>query len=208
MWRPSSVSLGLLLCTSLKGVGAGDSLLTAWTGSAERVACGATTFRSSGGDRAPTPPLASRVGVLPPPMRSIPTAFTMWTPPSAATRGAAIRSSTSSKSGSTGLCRVASASIPRTARLPARACRRRRQTSPTPLSSTGPEGTEPTGQQSLFIFGVGYVATAIALTYLRKGWAVHGTCTDPRKVKSLGDQGIKVCPEAYLCSEVFRLATA
>lgn len=47
-------------------------------------------------------------------------------------------------------------------------------------------------QPSLFIFGVGYVATALALTFLRKGWIVHGTCTDPRKVKSLGDQGIKV----------------
>lgn len=45
---------------------------------------------------------------------------------------------------------------------------------------------------SLFIFGVGYVATAVALTFKRRGWAVHGTCTDPRKVKSLGEQGIKV----------------
>lgn len=60
------------------------------------------------------------------------------------------------------------------------------------LSSTAPAATQPSGKQSLFIFGIGYVATAIALTYLRKGWAVHGTCTDPRKVKSLGDQGIKV----------------
>ena len=60
------------------------------------------------------------------------------------------------------------------------------------LSSTAPAETRPGGKQSLFIFGIGYVATAIALTYLRQGWAVHGTCTDPRKVKSLGDQGIKV----------------
>eukprot|EP00903_Cladosiphon_okamuranus_P007555 g7329.t1 len=60
------------------------------------------------------------------------------------------------------------------------------------LLSDAPAGApQPAGKQSLFIFGIGYVATAIALTYLRKGWTVHGTCTDPRKVKSLGDQGIK-----------------
>ncbi|CAN0403952.1 unnamed protein product, partial [Hapterophycus canaliculatus] len=99
-------------------------------------------------------------------------------------------------------------SASRTTRQPARACPRRRRSGPRPLSLTGPEGTETTEQQSLFIFGVGYVATAIALTYLRKGWAVHGTCTDPRKVKSLGDQGIKVCLEAHVCSGVFGLVAA
>lgn len=71
------------------------------------------------------------------------------------------------------------------------------------LSSTAPAEIQPSGtnngKHSLFIFGVGYVATAIALTYLRKGWAVHGTCTDPRKVKSLGDQGIQV--GSPLCQE-------
>lgn len=45
---------------------------------------------------------------------------------------------------------------------------------------------------SLFIFGVGYVATAVAMAFQRKGWTVHGTCTDPRKVKSLREQGIQV----------------
>lgn len=51
--------------------------------------------------------------------------------------------------------------------------------------------------KSLFIFGVGYVATAVALTFRRLGWTVHGTCTDPRKVKSLGEQGIKVRSNSY-----------
>lgn len=60
-----------------------------------------------------------------------------------------------------------------------------------PLCSTASKEHDADGL-SLFIFGVGYVATALALTFLRKGWTVHGTCTDPRKVKSLGDQGIKV----------------
>lgn len=50
----------------------------------------------------------------------------------------------------------------------------------------------PSELKSLFIFGIGYVATAVALTLLRKGWTIHGTCTDPRKVKSLAEQGIKV----------------
>lgn len=50
----------------------------------------------------------------------------------------------------------------------------------------------PPEHKSLFIFGIGYVATAVALTLLRKGWTIHGTCTDPRKVKSLAEQGIKV----------------
>lgn len=52
---------------------------------------------------------------------------------------------------------------------------------------------------SLFIFGVGYVATAVALTFLRKGWTVYGTCTDPRKVKSLGEQGVKVSHNGRSC---------
>lgn len=49
-----------------------------------------------------------------------------------------------------------------------------------------------TASPSLFIFGVGYVATAVAMAFQRNGWTVHGTCTDPRKVKSLREQGIKV----------------
>lgn len=60
------------------------------------------------------------------------------------------------------------------------------------LSATSPAKENNEESRSLFIFGVGYVATAVALTFLSKGWTVHGTCTDPRKVKSLGDQGIKV----------------
>lgn len=60
------------------------------------------------------------------------------------------------------------------------------------LSAASPAKANNEKSRSLFIFGVGYVATAVALTFLSKGWTVHGTCTDPRKVKSLGDQGIKV----------------
>lgn len=81
---------------------------------------------------------------------------------------------------------------PRTRDFPAASTARRRQ-SVLPLGSTAMEDHDPEAKEkSLFIFGVGYVATAIALTFLRKGWTVHGTCTDPRKVRSLGDQGIKV----------------
>lgn len=54
------------------------------------------------------------------------------------------------------------------------------------------EAVDPAESPSLFIFGVGYVATAVALAFKRQGWTVYGTCTDPRKVKSLGEQGIKV----------------
>lgn len=54
------------------------------------------------------------------------------------------------------------------------------------------EAADPADSPSLFIFGVGYVATAVALAFKRQGWTVYGTCTDPRKVKSLGEQGIKV----------------
>lgn len=60
------------------------------------------------------------------------------------------------------------------------------------LSAASPAKENNEESRSLFIFGVGYVATAVALTFLSKGWTVHGTCTDPRKVKSLGEQGIKV----------------
>ncbi|CAN0199670.1 unnamed protein product [Scytosiphon promiscuus] len=194
MWRPLLVSSVLLLCTWLKSVGADDSVQTARTRSTERVSCGATTCHSRrrGTARATrTASSASRVGVPPLSMRSTPTAFAAWLAPSAAMRVAVAKHGTKGKSSSTAPSSVALASACRATRLPARACRRRQRSSLKPLSSTGQERTEETHQQSLFIFGVGYVATAIALTYLRKGWAVHGTCTDPRKVKSLGDQGIK-----------------
>lgn len=78
---------------------------------------------------------------------------------------------------------------PRTRQLPTAAARRRRPA--TALSLSDQKEAEAAGK-SLFIFGVGYVATAVALTFLRKGWTVHGTCTDPRKVKSLREQGIEV----------------
>ncbi|CAM9379648.1 unnamed protein product, partial [Discosporangium mesarthrocarpum] len=55
----------------------------------------------------------------------------------------------------------------------------------------GDQGAESGQGKSLFVFGIGYVATAVAFSFLRKGWTVYGTCTDPRKVKSLGEQGIK-----------------
>ena len=77
-------------------------------------------------------------------------------------------------------------------KLPLSTCSRRRY-SVNILNASGTIEKEAESPKSLFIFGVGYVATAVALTLLSKGWAVHGTCTDPRKVKSLEEQGIKVC---------------
>lgn len=79
---------------------------------------------------------------------------------------------------------------PCTRTLPTAAAARRRR-SATALSLSDQKEAEASGK-SLFLFGVGYVATAVALTFLRKGWTVHGTCTDPRKVKSLREQGIEV----------------
>ncbi|CAM9458440.1 unnamed protein product [Ascophyllum nodosum] len=75
-------------------------------------------------------------------------------------------------------------------KLPLSTCSRRRY-SVNILNASGTIEKEAESPKSLFIFGVGYVATAVALTLLSKGWAVHGTCTDPRKVKSLEEQGIK-----------------
>lgn len=57
---------------------------------------------------------------------------------------------------------------------PPTTARRRDSISPL-LYSASPEG-HGVENKSIFIFGVGYVATAIALKFLRKGWAVHGTC--------------------------------
>lgn len=201
MWRPSFTSAVILLCTPLKSVGAGDSLLTAWTGSTQRAGCGAITFRSTRRDtvRAQRPASASRAGMLPPGTRGMHASFTAWVAPSVVSRSFPVKRSSDSRSSSIRLRRPASASsASRTTPLPGRACPRRQRPSMVPLASTGPEGSKAAEQQSLFIFGVGYVATAIALTYLRKGWTVHGTCTDPRKVKSLGDQGIKVCVCVYM----------
>lgn len=82
---------------------------------------------------------------------------------------------------------------PHTRKLPTASARRRRPA--TALSLSDQNKPEVAGK-SLFIFGVGYVATAVALAFLRKGWTVHGTCTDPRKVKTLQEQGIEVgCSE-------------
>lgn len=110
------------------------------------------------------------------------------------------RCSSSSSMHPTGRTPFTKALAPRTNVLKApEASERRRLPSVGLLCSSSTEdvavpdkGQQQQQQQSLFIFGVGYVATALALTFLRKGWTVHGTCTDPRKVKSLGDQGIKV----------------
>ncbi|CAB1116337.1 unnamed protein product [Ectocarpus sp. CCAP 1310/34] len=118
-------------------------------------------------------------------VRSLSAAQTAWAA-SPAAGSAAIRCSNNRRRQAT--ARAASRT---TTRLPANAHARRRRQAIPPLSSAETEAPEAAAGQSLFIFGVGYVATAVALTFLRKGWTVHGTCTDPRKVKSLGDQGIK-----------------
>ena len=154
----------LLLCMPLQSAGVGRSLLTAWTAPPLRHASSATFFSQKAVRR---PASAS--------------ASTSWAAAAAAavTR-ARERGDVSAGAGTVNpLCSKSRGSSD----LPAAAA-----------AAAAAAATEPDGgaKKSLFIFGIGYVATAIALTYLRKGWTVHGTCTDPRKVKSLGDQGIKV----------------
>lgn len=152
----------LLLCMPLLSASVGRSLLTAWTASPLRHA-------QSGPPPSGTI-FCSKSARLQP--RGASSTSTSWT------------EVTRARERSAGVANTRCSRITGRAGLPVTF---------SALSSTAAaETAEPGGKQSLFIFGIGYVATAIALTYVRKGWTVHGTCTDPRKVKSLGDQGIKV----------------
>ncbi|CAN0145041.1 unnamed protein product [Ectocarpus sp. 6 AP-2014] len=196
MRRPSSTSSVFLLWASLQGVDAGRSSLIAGRMAASPPGAAtsgatATTLCSSSGHSSrmrwsrPEARKKPRISALTPGARSLSAAQTAWAT-SPAAGSAATRCSNNRRRLAT--ARAASRT---TTRLPANAhARRRRQAIPS-LSSADTEDPEAAAGQSLFIFGVGYVATAVALTFLRKGWTVHGTCTDPRKVKSLGDQGIK-----------------
>ncbi|CBJ29366.1 conserved unknown protein [Ectocarpus siliculosus] len=194
MRRPSSTSSVFLLWASLQGVDAGRSSLIAGRMAASPPGAAtsgatATTFCSSSGHGSrmrwsrPEERKKPRISALTPGARSLSAAQTAWAT-SPAAGSAATRCSNNRR-------RLARAASHTTTRLPANAHARRRRQAIPPLSSADTEDPEAAAGQSLFIFGVGYVATAVALTFLRKGWTVHGTCTDPRKVKSLGDQGIK-----------------
>jgi nucleoside-diphosphate-sugar epimerase len=55
----------------------------------------------------------------------------------------------------------------------------------------------PADKRSIFIFGLGYVGTALATSLLKDGWKVCGTCTNVIKIRSLRSLGI----EAYLFDE-------
>ncbi|CAM9158300.1 unnamed protein product [Ectocarpus sp. 4 AP-2014] len=196
MRRPSSTSYVFLLWASLQGVDAGRSSLTAGTMAASPPGAAtsgatATTFCSSNGHSSrmrwsrPEARRKPRISALTPAgARSLPAALTAWAA-SPAAGSAAMRCSNRRR------LATARAASRTTTRLRVSAHARRRRQAIPPLSSAETEDSEAAAGQSLFIFGVGYVATAVALTFLRKGWTVHGTCTDPRKVKSLGDQGIK-----------------
>ncbi|CAN0203433.1 unnamed protein product, partial [Ectocarpus sp. 13 AM-2016] len=196
MRRPSSTSSVFLLWASLKGVDAGRSSLTARTMAASPPGAAtsgstSTTFCSSSGHSSrmrwstTEARRRPRISALTPAgARSLPATLMAWAA-SPAAGSAATRCSNRRR------LATARAASRTTTRLPVSAHARRRHQAIPPLSSAETEAPQAAAGQSLFIFGVGYVATAVALTFLMKGWTVHGTCTDPRKVKSLGDQGIK-----------------
>ena len=48
--------------------------------------------------------------------------------------------------------------------------------------------------KSIFIFGLGYVGTAVAYTLKEKGWKVSGTCTNVNKAIEFRNQGISAYP--------------
>ncbi|CAM9919852.1 unnamed protein product [Ectocarpus fasciculatus] len=188
MRRPSSTSSVFLLWASLQAgrMAASPPAATATSGVTATTRCSSSGNSSSRMRWSrPETRTKSRMNALTPGARSLSTVLTAWaTSPAAG-------SATTRCSNNRRRLSAARAASRATTRLPVHAhARRRRQTIP-PLSSAETEAPEAAADRSLFIFGVGYVATAVALTFLRKGWTVHGTCTDPRKVKSLGDQGIK-----------------
>lgn len=57
--------------------------------------------------------------------------------------------------------------------------------------------TIPADKRSIFIFGLGFVGTALANALVKEGWKVSGTCTNVLKIKNLRNIGI----DAYLFDE-------
>jgi hypothetical protein len=57
--------------------------------------------------------------------------------------------------------------------------------------------TTPTDKRSIFIFGLGFVGTALANALVKEGWKVSGTCTNVLKIRNLRNLGI----DAYLFDE-------
>ncbi|CAM9370921.1 unnamed protein product, partial [Heterosigma akashiwo] len=56
------------------------------------------------------------------------------------------------------------------------------------LTSQAPEKEEE--KKSLFIFGLGYVGSALAFKLAKEGWEVHGTVTNPDKIEDYRQEGV------------------